>query len=167
MGLSGFNYSRQTQPQGFGPQWWSLLGKKIISQQHCTLFLRKEAPQKRNNLLEFLWFGKISCTCSQLLEESQSEIFQGLPAAYNCTSSCISRDAQRLLRAWTGLRTVVQAQVSSALSSYPMSSFPHHTQAKRKSGSPAKQSWQLFCLQVPAEGHKNQNVFLMQPSQAA
>lgn len=113
VGLSGFNYSRQTQPQGFGPQWWSLLGKKIISQQHCTLFLRKEAPQKRNNLLEFLWFGKISCTCSQLLEESQSEIFQGLPAAYNCTSSCISRDAQRLLRAWTGLRTVVQAQVSS------------------------------------------------------
>ena len=74
MGLSGFNYSRQAQPGGCSSQWWSLPGKKIISQQHYTLCLRKEASQKRNNLLEFLWFGKISCTCSQLLEESWNEI---------------------------------------------------------------------------------------------
>lgn len=74
MGLSGFNYSRQVQPEGFRSQCWSLPGKKIISQQQYTLCLRKEASQKRNNLLEFLWFGKISCTCSQQFEEPWNEI---------------------------------------------------------------------------------------------
>lgn len=59
------NYSKQAQPEGFSSQWWLRLGEKI-SQQHCTLCLREEALQKRNNLLGFLWFGKISCPCGQL-----------------------------------------------------------------------------------------------------
>lgn len=50
-------------------------------ESHRALCLRSEAPQKRNNLLEFLWFGKKPGACSQLLEELRREIVQGLPAA--------------------------------------------------------------------------------------
>lgn len=130
------------------PSGGHCLGRKYFHSS-TALFLTKEAPQKRNNLLEFLWFGKIS-HCSQLLEESLSEIFPGLPAACNCSVlCCISRDAWRLLRVvWTRLRTFVQAQVSSKafLCSVTLSHVqlsPSHP-GQEKSQGRLQQSWQLL-----------------------
>lgn len=66
VGLSGFNYSRQTQPQGFGPQWWSLLGRKIISQQHCTV-LKEGGPteEKQPSWISMVWedFSHLAANC--------------------------------------------------------------------------------------------------------
>lgn len=38
--------------------------------------LKEGGPTEKNDLLEFLWFGKSSCTCSQLLEELCREILK-------------------------------------------------------------------------------------------
>lgn len=59
--------------------------------------LRTGAPQKRDShILEFLWLGRVSCPCSQWLEEAQSEILRGLPAALHPRFFCsLSRDGWR------------------------------------------------------------------------
>lgn len=74
--------ARRALPKAAAPAAGTALGDSGFTQL-CTLCLRREAPQKRNNLLAFLWLGKFSWTFGQLLEEFCSEILKGLPAVYS------------------------------------------------------------------------------------
>lgn len=114
VGLSGFNYSKQTQPQGFGPQWWSLLWEEnnFTAALHSVLKEGGPTEEKQPSWISMVWedFLHSQPTVRRVMERD----FPG-PACHVQLPvlCCISRDAQRLLRAWTKLRTVVQAQVSS------------------------------------------------------